>query len=210
MTPQRQGIENRQKFFARLKGKVSDNDFKRIHDAYSLAKTGHRNQFRDDDTRYFEHCRETALILMDELGIYDADLIIAALLHDMIEDSKLITLESIAETFGNKVADLIKVMSKPKKGDARFKNDDRKRHQYYFTRLYNSDWLVWLLKLCDRLHNTRTLGKCLPEKRARKIQETYDVYLPLIPMLAAVNAQTNEWAKIIAAGLSLALHELEM
>lgn len=202
--------ENFEKFFNRLKGKVSPTDFKLIIDAYNIAKAGHREQFRDDGTRYFEHCRETALIMMDELGIYDTHLIVAALLHDMMEDTRLITLEGIAFKFGEEVAYLVETMSKPKKDDARFAND-RERHQFYFKTLFEATVRCIIAKLCDRLHNMRNINSCAPEKIARKIKETEDVYIPLCVIAMASNdPQIKAWAEFLADKLCEALEAAEI
>lgn len=147
--------------------------------AYELAKSGHRLQQRDDGSRYFDHCRSTALILIDELGIRDWEMIVTALLHDMLEDSYLLSNSSITHIFGKRVAYLVRCLTKPKKDDHRF-TTDAERHQWYFRRLRRAKPDVKLIKLCDRLHNMREINNCSPDKRKRKLEETIKVYLPLI------------------------------
>ncbi|MFA6526127.1 MAG: HD domain-containing protein [Candidatus Buchananbacteria bacterium] len=129
--------ENHAKFLERLRGKVTESELQLIDLAYDAAKYGHREQFRDDGTRYFEHCRATALILIDELGIIDPDKIIAALLHDMLEDNFLYNPWRLNHIFGSKAAGFIISMTKPKKGDPRFASD-AERHKFYFMTIFNS------------------------------------------------------------------------
>jgi len=81
--------ENRQRFLDRLAGHFSIEDMRLIEYAYDLSKEAHRTHVRDSGERYFEHPREGALIIIDELKLYDRDLIIAFLLHDTGEDSPI-------------------------------------------------------------------------------------------------------------------------
>lgn len=175
--------EDHESFIKRLRLKVTPADIEKIDFAYDMAKYGHRNQFRESGARYFEHLRATAIILIDELDITDVEMIISALLHDMLEDSFLLTPERIRITFGSRVSSMVATVSKPKKNDSRFKTASE-RHQWYFEQVAASCVEIKLLKLADRLQNMRTLGACSPEKQARKIKETEDVYLPLIADIA--------------------------
>lgn len=179
-----QDIENHDKFLERLRGKVTDLELEYIDMAYDFAKYGHRNQLRDDGTRYFEHCRETALIMIDEMKIFDAEMIMAALMHDMLEDNFLMSSRRIQLIFGDRVMALVVVLTKPKKCCKAFKSD-HERHQFYFIKIYGSPVDAKIIKLPDRLHNLRTLQHCAEEKRLRKIEETIKVYLPLIEDVAA-------------------------
>ena len=63
----------------------------KILDAYEMSRSVHDQQVRNDGTPYFYHCSRVAKILMDELHIFDADILIAALLHDVLEDSETVT-----------------------------------------------------------------------------------------------------------------------
>jgi GTP pyrophosphokinase len=163
--------------------KITPGDTAKLDFAYELAKYGHREQFRDSGVRYFEHLRKTAIILVDELGILDIDIIIAALLHDMFEDSFLLTLNRLIVTFGERVANFVAVLSKPKKGDPRFASDSE-RHQWYFAQFPAVSPEAKIIKLADRLHNMRTLSFCATEKQARKIEETRRIYFPLLASIA--------------------------
>ena len=196
--------EDHQSFMKRFRLKVIPSDVKRIDFAYDMAKYGHRNQFRESGARYFEHLRATAIILIDELGITDVEMIIAALLHDMLEDSFLLTSERIKITFGDRVSVLVATVSKPKKNDPRFKSDVE-RHQWYFKQIAGSCAEAKLLKLADRLQNMRTLGSCSLEKQKRKIAETKEIYLPLITDVAK---EYPEKASYLSAQMESALSKL--
>jgi len=175
--------EDHSSFMRRFRLKITPADIERLDYAYDMAKYGHRNQFRESGARYFEHVRATAIVLVDELGITDVEIIIAALLHDMLEDSFLLTHDRIKVTFGERVSSLVSAVTKPKKGDPRF-SSDHERHLWYFEQMRVSSPEAKLLKLADRLQNMRTLDSCSPEKQNRKIKETRDVYIPLIADIA--------------------------
>jgi len=185
--------ENRLSFTERLKLKVSPADFERIMFAYELAKYGHKGQRRDSGERYFEHPRYAAIILIDELGITDPEMIIAILLHDMPEDSYLLTKKRIKLNFGKRVADMVMALTKPKRNDPRFNGDDDARHEFYFQTLKDSPVEVKILKLVDRLHNLRTISECAREKQLRKIKETREQYLMLIDDVAQTYSQLAEY-----------------
>lgn len=172
--------------------KMSLDDIALVDAAYELAKAGHKKQKRDDGTPYFQHCKNTARILIEELGIFDKDMVIAALLHDLIEDAeepflRLATRPKLQALFGYRVGYLVAGVSKPRKDDKKFQSDEE-RHKYYIEeQLKHLNAWGQLLKLCDRLHNTRTIHHCSPEKRARKIKETRDKYLPMVENIRALS-----------------------
>ena len=184
--------EDHESFMARFKLKVRPKDIEKIDYAYDMAKYGHRNQFRESGARYFEHLRATAIILIDELGITDVEMVISALLHDMLEDSFLLTPERIKITFGDRVSMLVTTVSKPKKNDSRFKSG-AERHRWYFEQVASSCVEAKLLKLADRLQNMRTLSSCSIEKQRRKIKETEEIYLPLISDVAKEYPEKAEY-----------------
>lgn len=177
--------QNHARFLNVLRGRVSPKKLEKIDQAYNLSKYGHRNQSRANDERYFEHCRQTALILIEELGITRYKLIIAALLHDVIEDSYVVNNKVIKKLFGKKVARLVRTVTKPKKDDSRFTNDDE-RHDFYHQQIKNAEVDALLIKLLDNLHNMRTRFDCTAEKQDRKSKESLENYVPLIPRVTAV------------------------
>lgn len=164
-------VANRRDFFDLLATRLSPDDLEQIGAAYEFSKYGHRNQLRDSGERYFDHPRSVALIIFEELGITDWQMIVAALLHDIREDSHILTERRIKLNFGETVAGWIKLLTKESGVD-------------YHARLQSCRiWQLWVLKLSDLLHNLRTLGGCDPEKRRHKITETREVYIPLAEQL---------------------------
>jgi (p)ppGpp synthase/HD superfamily hydrolase len=166
-------MENRETFFARLTPFMPPSELRQVEVAYMMAKFAHRAQTRTeldangDPVRYFEHLRGVALILIDECEIRDWKLIVAGLLHDSLEDTRDITPEIIEHLFGDRVCQIVKLLSKcPKEG--------------YLERLQkygDSDTL--LVKAADRLHNLRSMKDCTPEFRTKQRVETYEKYFPI-------------------------------
>ncbi len=177
--------QNHERFLNILRGRVSPKKLELIDQAYNLAKYGHRNQFRDNGERYFEHCRQTALILIEELGITRYKLVIAALLHDVIEDSYVVNRRTIKKLFGKKVARLVRTVTKPKKDDPRFSSDEE-RHDFYHQQIRNAEVDAMMIKFLDNLNNMRTRFDCTDEKQERKSTESIVHYVPLIPCVTAV------------------------
>ncbi len=171
-------MENKETFQARIRPYFSPSDQLDVKLAYTLAKFGHRAQTRKEltdgkPTRYFEHVRRVAIILMDEMKIMDRNMIIAALLHDSIEDCQDLTPELLEHSFGSEVVSMIKILSKvPKEG--------------YIDRLNNcKNWKALAIKACDRLDNLRSL--MIPgtshEFQKKQVQETKEKYFPIFDRL---------------------------
>jgi len=174
-------MENKETFQARLRPYFSPSDQLDVKLAYCLAKFGHRAQTRKEltegkPTRYFEHVRRVALVLMDELKIMDRDMIITALLHDSLEDCADLTPELLEHSFGTNVVSMVKMLSKvPKEG--------------YIDRLNNChNWKVLVLKACDRLDNLRSLmvpGTTL-EFQKKQLKETREKYFPIFDKMVSI------------------------
>lgn len=166
--------------FMRILGRYyppDDPRLKRIESAYNLAKEEFRGVYRETGERYFEHLRAVALILMVYLRIRDVDVIIAALLHDLIEDVEAWTYIRLRDTFGERVATLVWYVTKPKLEE--FGGDRHARDRRYHENLIDAPRFAVIIKLADRLHNLITLWDSPVEKRLRKVQETQDFYLTL-------------------------------
>lgn len=171
--------EDREKFFNRI-GFLPNADQMRIQLAYTLSKYAHRSQVRQEKgpdgkpLRYFEHVRRVALILIDELKIVRPEMVITALLHDGIEDTRDLTPEVIEFHFGSEVGTLVKLLSKvPKEG--------------YIERLVSfGDWRALVLKGCDRLDNLRSLGFATAQFRQKQVSETRKVYYPVFNRMVAI------------------------
>lgn len=160
--------ETRITFENRLRYKMAPSILNVVMDAYKFAKYGHRTQTRDDGTRYFDHPRRVALILIDELGIYDHEMIIAALLHDIEEDSFILTLDRIQKDFGDRVLGFIKLLTK----------QPGQKVENYLSALQQAEEAAQIIKLCDRLDNIRDLNGCPRPKVRKQLQETLTHFLP--------------------------------
>lgn len=171
------GMEDRESFFKRIAFyyPTMDPRYKEIERAYNYAKDAFRDKKRDDGERYFEHIRAVALILIDYLRVRNYRLIIAALLHDIVEDCPSWTIERVQEEFGDYVALLVEFLTKPSNKEFQSKKD---RTRVYHLRFETAPREFFLIKLSDRLHNIITLWSCTAEKRVRKIAETREEYLP--------------------------------
>lgn len=170
--------ENKESFQARIRPYFSPSDQLDVKLAYCLAKFGHRAQLRKElfegkPTRYFEHVRRVSIVLMDEMKIYDRDMIIAALLHDSLEDTHDLTPELLEHCFGTEVVTMVKLLSKiPKEGYL-----DRLQHCH--------NWKALAIKACDRLDNLRSLmvpGNTI-EFQKKQVAETKEKYFPVFDQL---------------------------
>lgn len=171
-------VENRATFFKRVSClfPTLDGRYKLIEKAYDDAKNAFRGVKREGGGRYFEHLRAVALILMEYLRVKDHELIIVALLHDIVEDCPEWTVERVSVEYGERVALLVEFMSKPNVED--FDGDKEARNHMYHSRFESAPREFFLIKLADRFHNLITLWKCTKEKKLRKIAETKEHYLP--------------------------------
>lgn len=152
-------------------------EYKLIEDAYHSAKASFKDKYREEGVRYFEHLRAVALILLLYLRVRDANVIAAALLHDILEDVPGWTQELLATRFNSDVATLVFWVSK--ENLELFGGDKEKRDRAYHQKLNVAPREAILIKLADRLHNVITLWATSKKKQMRKIRETQDFYLPL-------------------------------
>ena len=173
----------------RVSGYLPEDATGLIGQAYDYADECHRGQTRQSGGPYIAHPLQTALFLAD-LRL-DSHTIIAALLHDVVEDCG-VTLEELEERFGPEAAKLVDGVTKLARMDSRLHDSniavqDRADDQdnLYAESLRKmlvsmaEDIRVVLIKLADRLHNMHTLDALAPEKRKRIAQETLDIYSPL-------------------------------
>ncbi len=155
-----------------------------IEAAYRVAEKAHHGQHRRSGEPYITHPLAVAEILADMH--MDHQSLMAALLHDVIEDTNA-SKESIAERFGTTVADLVDGLSKI----SQIKFETRKQEQAENFRkmmlAMTEDIRVILVKLADRLHNMRTLTVLQPEKRRRIAKETLEIYAPIANRLGMNN-----------------------
>jgi GTP diphosphokinase / guanosine-3',5'-bis(diphosphate) 3'-diphosphatase len=151
-------------------------DTKAIERAYAMAEECHRGQLRKSGDPFITHPLGVALILA-QLGL-DETSIMAALLHDAVEDTEL-TLVDVEKSMGFDVASLIDGLTKLDKIRFRSKEQSRAENIRKMIIATARDIRVLLVKLADRLHNMRTLAPLKPEKREVISIETLEVYAPL-------------------------------
>jgi len=161
-----------------------DADETLLNRAYVYAMKAHGNQTRASGDPYFSHPLEVAAILTD-LKLDDAT-IVAALLHDVIEDTDA-THKEIAELFGAEIADLVDGLTKIKRLDLVTKEAAQAENLRKLLVAVSKDIRVLLVKLADRLHNMRTLEHMAPDKAQRIAQETLDIYAPLAGRMGMQN-----------------------
>ncbi len=155
---------------------VSIADMERIRAAFEYANTKHGHQTRKSGEPYIIHPIAVAEIV-NELEL-DPDSIIAALLHDCIEDTNS-TREEIARLFGNQVADLVDGVTKLTRIQYTSKEDEQMENLRKMFMAMAKDVRVILIKLCDRLHNMRTLQYQSAAKQKEKALETMEIYAPI-------------------------------
>jgi guanosine-3',5'-bis(diphosphate) 3'-pyrophosphohydrolase len=151
-------------------------DLSLVERAYAFAEDQHRGQVRASGEPYFNHLVETAL-LAAQLKL-DLPSITAALLHDTIEDSAVEKSE-LANRFGSDVAEIVDGVTKLTRIEFESKEERQAESFRKMLLAMSRDIRVLLVKLCDRLHNMRTLHHLSEEKRRRIAQETLDIYAPL-------------------------------
>ena len=137
-------------------------DTKRLFAAFQYADSAHSGQLRKDGSPYITHPLAVAEIVA-ELEL-DTDSIIAALLHDCIEDTGA-THEEIAKLFGNTVADLVEGVTKLTRVQYTSKEEEQMENLRKMLMAMAKDIRVILIKICDRLHNMRTMEYQSPKKQ---------------------------------------------
>ena len=166
-------------FFERIARNLSSNDVRRVDAAWALAKAAHHGQTRESGEPYDTHPLAVAGILFDLLDA-DADSLCAALLHDVVEDSN-VPLSSIRADFGDAVAHIVDGVSKLESVNVAIGTTMTAKEETLrkLVAAGGRDWRVFAVKLCDRLHNMRTLGPVSREKQCRIALETSLIYAPL-------------------------------
>ena len=147
-----------------------------LNRAYVYAMRAHGEQLRASGDPYFSHPLEVAAILTD-LKVDDAT-IVAALLHDTIEDTEA-TRAEIDQIFGPDIGHLVEGLTKLKRLDLVSREAKQAENLRKLLLAIAEDVRVLLVKLADRLHNMRTLDHMAPESRRRSAEETIDIYAPL-------------------------------
>ncbi|OUN08415.1 RelA/SpoT family protein [Flavonifractor sp. An9] len=151
-------------------------DTQRLFSAFTYADNAHSGQLRKDGSPYITHPLAVAEIVA-ELEL-DTDSIIAALLHDCIEDTGS-THEEIAKLFGTVVADLVEGVTKLTRVQYTSKEEEQMENLRKMLMAMAKDIRVILIKICDRLHNMRTMEYQSPKKQKEKALETMEIYAPI-------------------------------
>ncbi|MDL2300597.1 bifunctional (p)ppGpp synthetase/guanosine-3',5'-bis(diphosphate) 3'-pyrophosphohydrolase [Clostridiaceae bacterium OttesenSCG-928-D20] len=151
-------------------------DHARIRSAFETARDAHEGQLRKDGTPYVTHAIAAAEIAA-EMGL-DEDSIVAALLHDCIEDTGL-TYHDIAKKFGGNVADIVEGVTKLTRVHYTSKEEEQMENMRKMLMAMSKDIRVILIKIADRLHNMRTMSFQTPEKQRTKSLETMEIYAPI-------------------------------
>ena len=159
------------------KNKFSDEDIKKVTDAYNLAAKAHEGQKRRSGEPYIIHPVAVAQILADMC--MDVDSICASLLHDVVEDTEY-TEEQIRSMFGETVEHLVDGVTKL--GQIAVDTSREEQQNENVRKMFlamSKDIRVIIIKLADRVHNMRTLRFMPEEKRRYKARETLEIYAPI-------------------------------
>ncbi len=166
--------------FEGLKAQVSEylpsEQVERIRDAFVVANEAHSSQKRSSGEPYITHPVAVANLLADMR--LDCETLMAALLHDVIEDTET-SREDLAERFGATVASLVEGVSKLDKLQFNSKEEAQAENYRKMIMAMVQDIRVILIKLADRTHNMRTIQHLRPDKRRRIARETLEIYAPL-------------------------------
>ena len=151
-------------------------DTRLLFDAFTFADSAHKGQLRKSGEPYIIHPLAVAEIVADlEL---DVDSVIAALLHDCIEDTQA-THQDIAKKFGEPVAALVEGVTKLTRVQWTSKEEEQSENLRKMFMAMAQDIRVILIKICDRLHNMRTMEYQSPRKQREKSLETMEIYAPI-------------------------------
>ena len=163
-------------FYKKASSYLNKSDIKKIQKAYTLAFYAHEGQLRRDGTKYITHPVAVSNILLDLK--MDPDSICAALMHDVLEDCD-VNKNNLKKLFGNSVAEIVDGVSKLGKLDITSKNDRDANNLQKMMLAMSKDVRVVLVKICDRLHNMRTIEHLPRSKQIKKSKETIELYGPL-------------------------------
>ena len=179
--------QNINQLYDNIRSRMSEADMERIRQAFEFACEAHCKQKRKSGEPYILHPIAVARIIAEELEL-STDAIIAAFLHDVVEDTDY-TIEDIRTMFGNGVAFLVNVVTKQKKEEYEHSKQIDNYQQMLSSVQY--DIRALLIKLADRLHNMRTLSSMRPDKQMKIAGETDYFYAPLANRLGLYHIKTE-------------------
>lgn len=178
------GVASVSHLTAKLAEYLSPAELKKIKEAYRFSDEKHLGQMRMSGEPYISHPIAVAEICAD--WKLDAQAIMAALLHDVMEDQD-VKKEELIERFGAPVATLVDGLSKLEKIEFQSQIEAQAENFRKMLLAMARDVRVILVKLADRLHNMRTLGAMSAEKKRRIARETMEVYVPIAHRLGLNN-----------------------
>jgi len=178
-------------------GYLKKADIARLADAYRFSEAAHAGQKRQSGDPYISHPLAVAEILAG--WHLDGQALMAALLHDVMEDTA-VTKAEISDTFGPPVAELVDGLSKLDKIEFQSAEDAQAENFRKMLLAMARDVRIILIKLADRLHNMRTLDAVPPAKRRRVARETMEIYAPIANRLG-LNALYHELQELAFAHL---------
>ena len=161
---------------AKIKSGSIAMDMDRVRAAYEYAAAAHASQKRRDGSPYVTHCLATAEIIVEQ-GL-DEDSVVAALLHDVIEDTPA-THEDVKKLFGSTVADIVEGVTKLTRVQWTSHEEEQAENLRKMLMAMAKDIRVILIKIADRLHNMRTMDYQSQEKQLIKSAETMEIYAPI-------------------------------
>ena len=160
----------------KIQGDYTEKDIRTLQKAYIFAARAHQGQIRRSGEPYLSHPLEVTNLLA-EMHL-DLTTLIAALLHDVPEDTE-VTLAEIRENFGREVATLVEGVTKISRVEDTSPEDTRAETIRKIILAMTDDLRVIFIKLADRWHNLKTLHFLTEEKQKRIARETLDIYAPI-------------------------------
>ena len=161
----------------KLKKNFSEAEFQELKAAYDFSAAAHEGQKRQTGEPYFIHPCAVVNILVD-LGFDDVSTLVAAFLHDGLEDTP-VTSDELEQKFGKEVLELVEGVTKLDKIKFVSAEDEQAENLRKMFFAMAKDYRVIIIKLADRLHNMRTLDALKPEKQIKIATQSLKIYAPL-------------------------------
>lgn len=161
----------------KLKKNFSEAEFQELKAAYDFSAAAHEGQKRQTGEPYFIHPCAVVNVLVD-LGFDDVSTLVAAFLHDVLEDTQ-VTADELEQKFGKEVLELVEGVTKLDKIKFVSAEDEQAENLRKMFFAMAKDYRVIIIKLADRLHNMRTLDALKPEKQIKIATQSLKIYAPL-------------------------------
>ena len=153
-----------------------------LENALSMAEEAHQFQFREEGVGYIIHPIRVAIILFSELKIFRSDILAAALLHDVVEDSEK-TIEDIEANFGKKISGLVQNLTRerPKREKENEKKESKKKKFRELSKASQDTRVIKCADLLDNMRSWKLINKenSLWKKFPRWIKEAKEYYIPI-------------------------------